>query len=153
MASFNQVTILGNLTRDVEVRFLQNGTAVTDIDIAINDKRKDKSTGEMIENTTFVPVTLWGRTAEIASEYLGKGSPCLVTGRLQQDTWNDKETGDKRSKMKVVGDRLVLLGKRDEASGSSEYSEPMSQQQSQPATQPAAQPAADGDIPFSPNTY
>jgi single-strand DNA-binding protein len=107
MASFNRVILLGNLTRDPELRYTQSGLAVTDIGLAVNDKRKNQS-GEWIEETTFVDITLWGRTAEIAGEYLSKGSPALFEGRLKLDTW--EKDGQKHSKLKVVGERLQLLG-------------------------------------------
>jgi single-strand DNA-binding protein len=105
----NQVTIMGNLTRDVEVKFLQSGSAVTEIGLAINDKRKN-SQGEWVEETTFVDVTLWGRTAEVAGEYLKKGSPVYVEGRLKTDSWEAQ--GQKKSKLKVVGDKIQLIGGR-----------------------------------------
>jgi single-strand DNA-binding protein len=114
MASFNRVILLGNLTRDPELRYTPSGTAVTDIGLAVNDRRKGAN-GEWIEETTFVDITLWGRTAEIASEYLGKGSPALIEGRLKLDTW--EKDGKKNSKLKVVGDRLQLLGTKSGGSG------------------------------------
>ena len=86
MASFNRVVLLGNLTRDPELRYIPSGTAVTDIGLAINDRRKGPN-GDWVEETTFVDVTLWGRTAEVASEYLSKGSSVLIEGRLKLDTW------------------------------------------------------------------
>ena len=82
MASFNRVILIGNLTRDPELRYLASGMAVTDIGLAVNDRRKNAN-GEWIEETTFVDVTLWGRTAEVASEYLSKGSPVFIEGRLK----------------------------------------------------------------------
>ena len=85
MASFNRVILLGNLTRDLELRYLPSGMAVTDIGLAVNDRRKNAN-GEWIEETTFVDVTLWGRTAEVASEYLSKGSPVFIEGRLKLDS-------------------------------------------------------------------
>jgi single-strand DNA-binding protein len=109
MASFNRVILLGNLTRDVEVRYLQSGTAVADIGMAVNDRRKGQN-GEWIEETTFVDVTLWGRTAEVAGEYLSKGSPLLVEGRLKYDTW--EKDGQKRSKLSVVCERMQMVGPR-----------------------------------------
>src|SRR5881394_3896035 len=109
MASFNRVILLGNLTRDVEVRYLQSGTAVADIGMAVNDRRKGQN-GEWIEETTFVDVTLWGRTAEVAGEYLSKGRPVFIEGRLQLDTWDDKQSGQKRSKLKVIGETMQMLG-------------------------------------------
>src|SRR5262245_12468162 len=106
MASFNRVILLGNLTRDVEVRYLQSGTAVADVGLAVNDRRKGQN-GEWIEETTFVDVTLWGRTAEVAGEYLGKGSPILIEGRLKYDTW--EKDGEKRSKLSVVCERMAMV--------------------------------------------
>ena len=82
MASYNRVILVGNLTRDIELKYTPGGTAVTDIGMAVNDRRKS-ATGEWVDETTFVDVTLWGRTAEVASEYLSKGSPILVEGRLK----------------------------------------------------------------------
>jgi single-strand DNA-binding protein len=116
MASFNRVILLGNMTRDPELRYLQSGMAVTDIGLAVNDRRKNATTGEWIEETTFVDVTLWGRTAEVAGEYLTKGSPVLIEGRLKTDSWDDKQTGQKRSKLKVVGERMQLLGSKGQGS-------------------------------------
>jgi len=109
MASFNKVILLGNVTRDPELRYIANGTAVTDIGLAVNDRRKT-ATGEWVEETTFVDVTLWGRTAEIAGEYVTKGSPLLIDGRLKLDTW--EKDGKKNSKLRVVCDRMQLLGAR-----------------------------------------
>ena len=117
MASFNKVILVGNLTRDPEVRYTTGGTAVCDISLAVNAQWTDKRTNERKEEVTFIDVTLWGRTAEIAGEYLAKGRPVLVEGRLQQDRWDDKETGQKRSKLKVVADAMQLLGSRPESGG------------------------------------
>lgn len=109
MASFNRVVLLGNVTRDPELRYIANGTAVTDIGLAVNDRRKT-ATGEWVEETTFIDVTLWGRTAEVAGEYVTKGSPLLIEGRLKLDTW--EKDGKKNSKLRVVGERMQLLGSR-----------------------------------------
>jgi single-strand DNA-binding protein len=109
MASFNRVILLGNITRDIEVKYLQSGMAVTELGLAVNDRRKNQQ-GEWIEETTFVDVTLWGRTAEIAGEYLGKGSPVLIEGRLKLDTW--ETDGQKRSKLRVVGERMQMIGSK-----------------------------------------
>ena len=106
MASFNRVILVGNLTRDIELKYTPGGTAVTDVGMAVNDRRKNAS-GEWVDETTFVDVTLWGRTAEVASEYLGKGSPILVEGRLKLDTWETE--GQKRSKLRVVCERMQML--------------------------------------------
>jgi single-strand DNA-binding protein len=101
---------MGNMTRDVELKYTAGGTPVTDITLAVNDRRKN-SQGEWIDETTFVDVTLWGRTAELAGEYLGKGSPLLVEGRLKLDTWESE--GQKRSKLRVVCDRMQFVGGRE----------------------------------------
>ncbi|PQO35458.1 single-stranded DNA-binding protein [Blastopirellula marina] len=114
MASFNRVILVGNLTRDVEVRYIQSGSAVAEIGLAVNDRRKTAS-GEWVDETTFVDVTLWGRTAEIASEYLSKGSPVLVEGRLKLDSW--ETDGQKRSKLRVVGEKMQMLSARGQGQG------------------------------------
>src|SRR5436190_6124351 len=114
MDSFNRVILLGNLTRDVEVKYLQSGMAVAEIGLAVNDRRKNQA-GEWVEEVTFVDITLWGRTAEVAGEYLSKGSPVLIEGRLKLDRW-EKE-GQKHSKLKVIGERLQMLGSRDGSRG------------------------------------
>jgi single-strand DNA-binding protein len=107
MASFNRVVLVGNLTRNPELRHIPSGLAVTDIGLAVNDRRKTAS-GEWTDEVTFVDITLWGRQAEIVSEYTTKGSPILIEGRLKLDTW--ETDGQKRSKLKVIGERIVLLG-------------------------------------------
>jgi single-strand DNA-binding protein len=108
MASFNRVILAGNLTRDPELRTVGSGTSVTDIGIAVNDRKKQGN--EWVDETTFVDVTLWGRTAEIAEQYLQKGSPVMIEGKLKMESWEDKTSGAKRSKLKVVGERMQLLG-------------------------------------------
>ncbi len=112
MASLNKVMIIGNLTRDPEIKYTPKGTAIADIGLAVNRNYTTES-GEKREEVTFIDVTLWGRTAEIVGEYCKKGRPLFVEGRLQLDTWDDKETGQKRSKLKVVGDNIQLLGGRE----------------------------------------
>ena len=107
-ASFNQVILVGNLTRDIELRRTTSGTAVTDMAIAVNDRVKRGD--EWVDETTYVDVTLWGRTAEVADEYLSKGSSALISGRLKLDKWEDRETGNERTKLKVVADKLQLIG-------------------------------------------
>ncbi len=165
MASFNRVILLGNLTRDVEVKYTPSGLAVTDIGLAVNDKRKNQA-GEWVEETTFVDITLWGRTAEIASEYLGKGSQVMIEGRLKLDTWETE--GQKRSKLRVVGERMQMVGSKGgggggggsrgggSSSGQPQYDESesfggepasMGPPRGQTSRQAAAPPPGD-DIPF-----
>jgi single-strand DNA-binding protein len=114
MASFNRVILVGNVTRDPELRYIASGSAVTEIGLAVNDRRKGPN-GDWIEETTFVDVTLWARQAEIASEYLSKGAPVLIEGRLKLDTW--EKDGKKNSKLRVVGERMQLLGGRGGGGG------------------------------------
>jgi single-strand DNA-binding protein len=114
MASFNRVILVGNLTRDPELRYIPSGTAVTEVGLAVNDRRKNAS-GEWVDETTFIDVTLWGRTAEVASEYLNKGSSVLIEGRLKLDTW--EKDGKKNSKLRVVGERMQMLGGRGGGGG------------------------------------
>ncbi len=149
MASFNRVIVMGNLTRDVEVRYLQSGMAVADIGLAVNDRRKNQA-GEWVEEATFVDITLWGRTAEVAGEYLSKGSPILVEGRLKLDSW--ESDGQKRTKLKVVGEKMQMVGGR----GGGGDSNPSGQQSDSSYSEPAPVAAAGGggggtppdDIPF-----
>jgi len=150
MASFNRVILVGNLTRDVELKYTQGGTAVTEVGLAVNDRVKKN--GEWVEETTFVDVTLWARTAEVASEYLSKGSPILIEGRLRLDSW--ETDGQKRSKLRVTGERMQMLGGRGGGGGGGssrgnsggnqdQYSQPA------PAAGPPAQSAPpDDEIPF-----
>ena len=114
MASFNKVILMGNLTRDPELRQIPSGSAVTELGMAINRSWYDKATNTRKEDVTFVDVTLWGKTAEIAAQYLTKGRPVLIEGRLQLDQWDDRETGQKRSKLKVVGEQMTMLGRASE---------------------------------------
>jgi len=148
MASYNRVILVGNLTRDVEVKYTTSQTAVTDVGLAVNERRKTP-TGEWVDDPVFVDVTLWGRTAEIAGQYLGKGSSVLIEGRLKLDTWESE--GQKRSKLRVVGDRMQMLGPRPGGTNPSEYSGAAAAPQSQPhgnrEPAPVSGPPED-EIPF-----
>jgi single-strand DNA-binding protein len=115
MASFNRVILVGNLTRDIELKYTAGNTAVTEVGLAVNDRVKKNN--EWVDETTFVDVTLWGRTAEVASEYLSKGSSVLIEGRLKLDTW--EKDGQKRSKLHVIGERMQMLGGRGAGAGGS----------------------------------
>lgn len=145
MASYNRVILVGNLTRDPELRYVPSGTAVTDVRLAVNDRVKRND--QWVDEATFIDVTLWGRTAEVASEYLTKGSPVLIEGRLKLDQW--EQEGQRRSKLKVVGDRMRMLGSR----GGDRPAQQQATQYSQPAppedefqAPPPGPP--DDDIPF-----
>ncbi|MEL6108472.1 MAG: single-stranded DNA-binding protein [Planctomycetota bacterium] len=155
MASFNRVILVGNITRDIELRHIPSGMPVTEISLAVNDRRKSAN-GEWVEETTFVDVTLWGRTAEVASEYLSKGSSILVEGRLKLDKWESE--GQKRSKLRVIGEKMQMLGGRSPGGSPAPRAgeAPVSYSSSQPAEPPAhdAQPTGggagydDSNIPF-----
>lgn len=147
MASFNKVILVGNVTRDPEVRYTGSGTAVTDVGLAVNRVWTDRSSREKKEETTFVDVTLWGRTAEIAGEYLSKGKPCLIEGRLQLDQWEDKQSGQKRSRLRVVGETLQLLGGRsnDERRDSAQRPD---QTREKPVQTPDQSFYVDEEVPF-----
>lgn len=134
MASFNRVILVGNLTRDPELRHVGNGTAVSNVGLAVNDRVKRDD--EWVDEATFVDVTFWGRTAEVANEYLTKGSPVLIEGRLKYETW--EKAGEKRSKLKVVCDRMQMLGTRKNGNGDAA-------KEAQPE---AVASAAEGETPF-----
>jgi single-strand DNA-binding protein len=112
MANLNRVLLIGNLTRDPDLRYTTKGTAVVELSLAINRVTLTES-GEKKEEVTYVDVTLWARLAEIAGEYLKKGKPAFIEGRLQLDTWDDKQTGQKRSRLRVVGENIQLLAPKD----------------------------------------
>ena len=133
MASVNKVMLLGNLTRDPEIRYTTKGTAVTDLGMAINRIRTGDN-GERIEEVTYVDVTLWGRSAELAGQYLGKGRSVFIEGRLQLDQWDDKATGQKRSRLRVVGENMQFIGGQGQGGGGGN-AQGGNQQQSKPAQQ------------------
>lgn len=115
-ANINRVLLAGNLTRDPQVRFLANERAVADFGLAMN-RRYRGADGEMKEDTTFVDIEAWGRTAELVGQYLTKGRSCFVEGRLRLDQWEDKSTGQKRNKLKVVADNVQFLDSRGDGGG------------------------------------
>ncbi|TWT47666.1 single-stranded DNA-binding protein [Botrimarina hoheduenensis] len=115
MASYNRVVLVGNLTRDPELRYIPSGAAVSEIGLAVNDRVKKGD--QWVDETTFVDVTLWSRTAEVANEYLTKGSSVLIEGRLKLDTW--EKDGQKRSKLRVVADKMQMLSGRSGGGGPS----------------------------------
>ena len=149
MASFNKVILLGNLTRDPEVRYTPKGSAVADLGIAVN-RQYTLENGEKREEVTFVDVTFWGRTAEVAGEYLKKGRPIFIEGRLQLDTWDDKQSGQKRSRLKVIGETMQMLGSRGGAgdTGDEENRPARSAKPTAPPQPPGASEPDDDEIPF-----
>ncbi len=149
MPNLNKVMIMGNLTRDPEVKYTPKGTAVADLALAIN-RVYSTDAGEKREETTYVDVELWGRQAEIAGEYLRKGRPVYIEGRLKLDTWDDKQTGQKRSKMRVVGEALQLLGSREGGGGGADGEDGPRQAQRPPQRSSSA-PASQARRPADPD--
>jgi single-strand DNA-binding protein len=129
---FNKIMMIGNLTRDIELRYLPSGTAVANTAIASNRRFKNKM-GEQQDETCFVDVAFFGRTAEIVNQYLKKGSKILVEGRLKQDQWTD-QNGQKRSKHSIVVENMQMLdGKNEQPGTGGGYEQPYQQQQQQNA--------------------
>lgn len=126
MASFNKVILIGNLTRDPDLRTTQNGTAICDLGLAVNRRWRDQS-GRDQEDTTFVDVAVWGRSAENCAQYLQKGVPILVEGRLRLEQWEDRNGGGKRSRLTVVAEVVQFLGSR--ADGDRQQQEPPARRQ------------------------
>jgi single-strand DNA-binding protein len=161
MASFNKVILMGNLTRDPELRYLPNGTALTKFSLAVNRQWRTES-GEQREDVTFVEVEAWRQTAETVGKYMRKGSPILIEGRLRLDQWDDKQTGQKRSKLMVVCDNFSFVGPASPRDPNAPPDQPA--QMSQPARprpaaaaapaqasdpgEPDLPPHEDDDVPF-----
>ena len=158
MASYNKVILMGNLTRDPEMKYLPSGTAVANFGIAMSEKYTDRQSGEQRENVCFVDVEAWDRQAEIVNEYLSKGSPVFLEGALKFDSWETPE-GEKRSKLRVRMFRMQLIGGRqdgDAANGGYTQATPpdstpmqgQSDQSSTPSAGESDTSSTDDDIPF-----
>ena len=143
MASFNKVILAGNLTRDPELRYTPKGTAVARLGLACNRKWKSES-GEMKEEVTFVDVDAFGKTAETIGQYLKKGRPILIEGRLRYDTWEDKQSGQKKSKLSVVLENFQFL---DSGAGRGEGAAEAPRPRATAGAAPAAAEPADSDGP------
>lgn len=149
MPNFNKVMLMGNLTRDPELRYTPNGQAVADIGIAINRRRKGQD-GERRDETTFVTVTAWGRQAEIINEYFSKGRPIFIEGRLQLDEWTTQE-GQRRSKLKVILENFEFLTSRGDGPGDGGESRPRQHQApraSEPSYDSGPEDEPFDDVPF-----
>jgi single-strand DNA-binding protein len=142
MASYNRVVLVGNLTRDVELRYTPSGTAVTDISLAVNDRVKKND--QWVDEVNFFDITLWGRTAEVAGEYLSKGSSVLIEGRLKLDRW--EQEGQKKSKIKIIGEKMQMLGGRP-GGGGGQSSGPHNNAAAVKSA-PAQGPPPDDEVPF-----
>ena len=149
MASFNKIILMGNLTRDPELRYTPKGTAVAKLGLAVNRTWKTE-TGETKEDVLFIDVEAFSRQAETIGQYLKKGSPILVEGRLRMDTWDDKQTNQKRTKILVTAENVRFLGSGQSREGGA----PVAARAKQPAAPPAAAPEAveepppEDDVPF-----
>jgi len=143
------VLLIGNLTQDPELRRIPSGTAVSTLRLAVNDSYLNKS-GERVERSLFLDVDVWDRQAETCQQYLSKGSPVCVEGRLQMDTWDDKETGQKRSRLKVRAERVQFLGSPRRTAEVRDAPPPAAGPAAAPAAfdEPLAKPADDEEIPF-----
>ena len=146
MPNYNKVILMGNLTRDPEVRYTSGGTAIAKLGMAVNRRWKNQE-GQMQEETTFVDVDAFGRQAETIGQYLKKGRPVMVEGRLKLDQWDDNQTGQKRSKLGVVLENFQFLDSRGEGGGGAgSYSQPES-----PSGSPSGGGGSvpeDDDVPF-----
>ena len=150
MPSFNKVILAGNLTRDPELRYTPKGTAVARIGIAVNRQWRDES-GQQKEEVTFIDVDAWGKQAETISQYLKKGRPILIEGRLKLDSWDDKQTNQKRYQLRVVLETFQFLDSGGTREGGFAPSAPDASRQQRPAARPApgaaAPPPASEDMP------
>ena len=117
MASLNKVMLIGNLTRDPEVRFTPKGTAVCDMALAVNRRFLNEATGERQDEVTYLDIVLWGKQAELAGQYLAKGRSVFIEGRLQMDSWEDKATGQKRTKIRIVCENMQFLDSKGSGAG------------------------------------
>ncbi|MGE4488659.1 MAG: single-stranded DNA-binding protein [Kiritimatiellales bacterium] len=139
MSTLNRVFLMGNLTRDPEVRYTPSGTAVGDLGLAVNESYKNKA-GETVESTVFVDVEVWARQAETCAEYLYKGSSVFIEGRLKLDQWENQQ-GEKRSKLRVRADRVQFLGAPKRTADTADVPRDMAPPQDNA-------PADEDDIPF-----
>jgi single-strand DNA-binding protein len=151
MANFNKVILVGNLTRDPELRYTPKGMAIAKVGLAINRNWTSEG-GEKKEEVTFVDVDIFGRTAENVAQYMKKGRPILIEGRLRLDQWDDKQTGQKRSKLGVVGEVVQFLGSPTGGGGEGgeaprRPSAPSSPAPAAPSGEPDM-PPPDDDVPF-----
>lgn len=141
MAAFNKVILMGNLTADPEIRYTPQGTAVTDLRLAVNSGRKGS------EETLFIDATVWDKAAEACAEFLARGRPVLVEGRLKMEEWDDKQTGAKRSKVTVTASNVQFLGSASEA-GAKGQKESTTNQRKNEAPENLNDDFKSDDVPF-----
>lgn len=142
MASYNKVILIGNLTRDVELRHTAKGTAIANLSLAVNREWKDPNSGEKRTDVCYIECKSFGKQAEVLAQYLAKGNPLMLEGRLNLESWEDKNTGSKRSKLGVIIESFQFIGVKSDAKPGT----------SAPAPKPAAEPEipvdSDDDVPF-----
>ena len=146
MANFNKVMLMGNLTRDPEVRYTPKGTAIATIGLAVNRTWTAES-GEKKEEVTFIDVDVWGKQAETIGQYMSKGRPLFIEGRLRLDQWDDKEPGQKRSKLKVVCESFQFIGAPRQGAEFKEGAPPAERAERPPRSRPAGPAAAPANAP------
>ena len=153
-ANINRVVLVGNLTRDPELRHTPSGTAVCSLRLAVNSRRKDASTGEWGEKPNYFDITVWGNQGESCAQYLSKGRPVAIDGRLEWREWQDKE-GNKRQGVDIIADSVQFLGGRDDGGGGGQSNGftprsdvPANTDDFQPVASGGGRPPADDDIPF-----
>lgn len=153
MASYNKVLLMGNLTRDIELRQLPSGASIATIGLAVNERYKDKN-DQWVERANFIDCEMFGRRAEVMAQYLSKGSPVFIEGRLRLDTWQDKNDGSNRSKLKVVVENFEFVGGGQGGGGGGGGGGRSSGPRRQPAGQQSggyddyAEQVSPDDIPF-----
>jgi single-strand DNA-binding protein len=155
MASYNKVILIGNLTRDPELRYTPKGAAIARLGLAVNRSYKTEA-GDMVEEVTFIDIDAWGKQAELIAQYLRKGNPLFVEGRLKLDQWDDKNSGQKVSKLRVVMENFQFVGGRAESGAPSGAQAPTMPRPARPQpsspTQPVSSdsdgPTPEDDVPF-----
>jgi len=152
MAGYNKVILIGNLTRDPELRYTPKGVAIAKIGLAVNRTWRDAASGEAKEEVTFVDIDAFGKQAETLGQYMKKGSPLMIEGRLRLDTWEDKQTNQKRSKLGVVLEGFQFLDSPRNREGVANPEAPRPRPAQPPASPPASEsegaPPEDDDVPF-----
>ncbi len=149
MASYNRVILMGNLTRDPELRHLPSNMPVVDIGLAVNDRYQDKQSGEWVDRPNFIDCTAFGKSAESISRFFSKGRPILIEGKLRYEQWDDRQSGQKRSKLKVVIDQWSFCDSKSDSGGGGRSSGGGGQSTyAAPSGGPAHEPIAEDDIPF-----
>jgi len=150
MAYLNKVFLIGNLTRDPELRVTPKGTAICSFGLAVNRQFRDES-GTARDETTFVDIEAWGKQAELVAKYLARGAPAMIEGRLKLDEWQDKTSGAKRSKLKVVLENVQFLGGKRDGTPAEMREGEQRQEHAQPRATTQASNAIPGegeDVPF-----